>query len=66
MQVPNKQEKNSDELSRLALIAKSLRQTAEELESIALDIEERMQTAEKDTADLRQFKEILKSLSIRE
>jgi len=66
MQAPKKQEKTNDELSRLAMIAKSLRQTAEEIESIALDVEERIQSAEKDTADLRQFKDILKSLSLRE
>lgn len=36
--------------------------TAEELEGIALDVEERIQAAEKDTANLRQLQVLLKGL----
>ena len=51
-----------EHLPRLAAIAKGLRQTADELESIALEVEERIQTAEKDTANLRQLQTLLKSI----
>ncbi len=60
--INQQQPAKNDELSRLAVIAKSLRATAEELEGIALDVEERIQAAEKDTANLRQLQVLLKGL----
>lgn len=51
-----------EHLPRIADIAKILRQTADELESIALEVEERIQTAEKDTANLRQLQALLKGI----
>lgn len=51
-----------DSLSRLAECAKSLRQMADQVDAIALDVEERVQTIERDTEKLRQLQALLKSI----
>jgi len=58
MQVAEKK----DSLSRLADCAKSLRQMADQVDAIVLDVEERVQTIERDTEKLRQLQALLKSI----
>jgi hypothetical protein len=51
-----------DSLSRLAELAKTLRSAADQIDAVALDVEERVQTIEKDTDKLRQLQVLLKSI----
>jgi len=53
---------HQDGLSRIAAMAKTLRSLADDIETIGLDVEERMQAVEKDTEKLRQLQSLLKSL----
>lgn len=52
-----------DTLTRLVSVAASLRELADEIDSLALDVEERVQVAGKDGEKLRQLQSLLKSIS---
>lgn len=49
-------------LTRLADLASSLRKTADEVDAIAIDVEERIAVIEKDGEKLRQLQALLKSI----
>lgn len=55
-------DKSNDTMTKIASLAESLRKTANDLDGIALEYEERMQTIERDTDKLRQLQTLLKSL----
>lgn len=61
-QIKPQAEKSNDTMTKIASIAESLRKTANELDGIALEYEERMQAIERDTDKLRQLQTLLKSL----
>lgn len=55
-------EKPSDTMTKIASLAESLRKTANDLDCIAIEYEERMQLIQRDTEKLRQLQALLKSL----